>query len=196
MYHARSDVAVTADALFAELLDRHRTLLRAHARRLTGNSIDADDLVQDTMLRCWSARNSFEPTSNFAAWSRVIMRNSFFSAHRRDRFHVSLPEEAFDRMPGTEGGQDQTVQLRDIDWALGQLSPNQRDAVLLAGKGVSAEDAASQLAIAEGTFKSRVARGRTHLRQLIEDFNAQPHSPNVPNDKPRKRRDWTGVLIG
>lgn len=98
MYHARVDVTVTADPHFAELLDRHRTLLRAHARRLAGNSVDADDLVQDTMLRCWSARNSFEPGSNFGAWSRMVMRNSFLSAHRRDRFHASLPEEAFDRM--------------------------------------------------------------------------------------------------
>ncbi|WP_229839592.1 RNA polymerase sigma factor, partial [Sphingomonas glacialis] len=163
MYHARFDKMVTTDTPFAELLDRHRALLRAQARRLTGNSYDADDLFQDTMLRCWSARKSFEPGSNFGAWSRVVMRNSFLSAHRRDRFHASLPEEAFDRLPGAEGGQDQAVELRDIGWALGQLSPDHRDAVLLAGKGISIEDAACQLAIPEGTFKSRVARGRTRL---------------------------------
>lgn len=86
------------------------------------------------------------------------MRNSFLGGHRRDRFHASLPEDAFDRMPGVEGGQDQAVALRDIGWALGELSPDQRDAVLLAGKGVSIEEAACQLGIPEGTFKSRVAR--------------------------------------
>lgn len=196
MYHARFDVTVTTDTHFAELLDRHRTLLRAHARRLTGNSVDADDLVQDTMLRCWSARNSFEPGSNFGAWSRMVMRNSFLSAHRRDRFHASLPEDAFDRMPGAEGGQDRAVELRDIGWALGKLSPDHRDAVLLAGKGVSIEEASCQLAIREGTFKSRVARGRARLRQLIEDPDAQPFLPSARKDKPRERRDWEGVLIG
>ncbi|QBM76649.1 RNA polymerase sigma factor [Sphingomonas sp. AAP5] len=196
MDHGRFDVTDTADVPFAELLDRQKTLLRAHARRLTGNSFDADDLVQDTMLRCWSARNSFQPGSNFGAWSRVVMRNSFLSAHRRDRFHASLPEEAFDRLPGAEGGQDQAVELRDIGWALGQLSPDHRDAVLLAGKGVSSEEAACQLAIPEGTFKSRVARGRAHLRQLIEDSDARPFSASVRKEKTPERRDWKGVLIG
>ncbi|WP_229839611.1 sigma factor-like helix-turn-helix DNA-binding protein [Sphingomonas glacialis] len=47
---------------------------------------------------------------------------------------------------------------------LGKLIPHRRDAVLLAGKGVLIEDAACQLVIPEGTFKSRVARGRAHLR--------------------------------
>ncbi|WP_010188845.1 sigma factor-like helix-turn-helix DNA-binding protein [Sphingomonas sp. PAMC 26605] len=66
------------------------------------------------------------------------------------------------------------MELRDIGWALGELSANHRDAVLLAGKGVSIEDAACQLAIPEGTFKSRVARGRMRLRKLIEDRDARP----------------------
>lgn len=196
MYKTRFDVTFTADTHFAELLDRHRALLRAHARRLTGNSIDADDLVQDTMLRCWSARNSFAPGSNFGAWSRVVMRNSFLSARRRDRFHASLPEEAFDRMLGTEGGQDQAVELRDIGWALSKLSRDHRDAVLLAGKGVSIVEGAYRLAITEGTFKSRVARGRSHLRKLIEDPDARPLSSKFREDKPRERRNWAGVLIG
>lgn len=56
------------------------------------------------------------------------MRNSFLSAHRRDRFHASLPEQAFDCMPVVEGGQDQAVKLWDIGWALGKLSPGQHDA--------------------------------------------------------------------
>jgi RNA polymerase sigma-70 factor (ECF subfamily) len=197
MYHAHFDVTVAPDTLFAELLGHHGASLRSYARRLTRNSVDAEDLVQDPMLRCWSARHRFEPGSNFGAWSRVVMRNSFLSGHRHDRFHTGLPDEAFDRMPGVEGGQDQAVELRDIGWALGKLSPEHRDAVLLAGQGVSIEEAACQLSIPEGTFKSRVARGRARLRQLIEDPDARPRlSPNVRDDTPRRRRNWDGVMIG
>ncbi len=86
--------------------------------------------------------------------------------------------------------------LSDIGWALGQLSPDHRDAVLLAGKGISIEDAACQLAIPEGTFKSRVARGRTRLRQLVDDSDARPFSTSVRKEQPTERRDWKGVLIG
>lgn len=112
------------------------------------------------------------------------MRNSFLSARRGNRFHARLPEEAFDRMPGVEGGQDQAVELRDIGWALGKLIPDHRDAVLLAGKGVLIEEAACQLVIAEGTFKSRVARGRAHLRHLIEDPDAGRFCQNVQGQTP------------
>lgn len=197
MYHERLGITADADADFAEALDRHARSLRSYARRLAGNAADADDLVQETMLRCWSARQRFQRDTNFGAWSRVVMRNSFLSSRRRDRFHADLPEEAFDRMPGAEGGQDLALELRDVGWALDQLSPDHRDALMLAAKGVSIEEAATELAIPEGTFKSRVARGRVHLRALIDDPDAQPYrAPKAKLPSARKSRSWKGVLIG
>lgn len=199
MYHER--LGITADAPadtdFADTLSQHVALLRSYARRLAGNAADADDLVQDTMLRCWSARYRFQPGSNFGAWSRVVMRNSFLSGRRRDRFHADLPEDAFDRMPGAEGGQDLAVAVSDIRWALSQLSCDQRDAVMLAAEGVPSTIAALQLSIPEGTFKSRVARGRRHLRQLIDDSDDRPHrEPTAEMIPSGKRRSWKGVIIG
>src|SRR3546814_1171653 len=65
--------------------------LSAYARRLTGGAgADADDLLQDTMLRCWAARRSFVPGTNLGAWMRTVMRNSFLSGRRRARFHANL----------------------------------------------------------------------------------------------------------
>jgi len=148
-------------------------------------------------LRCWSARHRFQPGSNFGAWSRVVMRNSFHSSHRRDRFHADLPEEAFDRIPGAEGGQDLAVEVSDIGRALDRLSPNHRNAVMLAAKGVPNTIAAAQLSIPEGTFKSRVARGRLHLRQLIDDPDALPYrKPKMEVMPSGKPRSWKGVIIG
>ena len=197
MYHERLGITADADTDFADALNRHTRLLRTYARRLAGNAADADDLVQDTMLRCWSGRHSFQSDSNFGAWSRVVMRNSFLASHRRDRFHADLPDDAFDRMPGAEGGQDLAVEVSDIAWALDRLSPDHRDAVTLAAKGVPSSVAASQLSIPEGTFKSRVARGRTHLRELIDDPDAQPYrTPEAKMPPARKPRSWKGVVIG
>lgn len=197
MHHERLGIAADADTGFAENLERHGGSLRSYARRLAGNAADADDLVQETMLRCWSARLRFQTDSNFGAWSRVIMRNSFLSSHRRDRFHADLPDEAFDRMPGADGVQDFALELRDVGWALDQLIPDQRDAVILAAKGVSIDEAATELAIPEGTFKSRVARGREKLRKLIDDPNARPYrAPKVTATPTRKPRSWKGVMIG
>ena len=197
MYYERSGITAEANAGFAEALGNHTRSLQSYARRLAGNAADADDLVQETMLRCWSAREKFQPETNFGAWSRVVMRNTFLSSHRRDRFHGYLPDEAFDRIEGTTGGQDLALELQDVEWAIEQLSPDERDAVMLAAHGVSGADAAAQLSILQTTFKSRLARGRGHLRNLIDNPNAQPYrSPPSKLRRAHKGRNWDGIMIG
>lgn len=199
MYHHRFGPTDGLDDAFALTLAEHTGSLRAHARRLAGNAADADDLIQETLLRCWSARRRFESGTNFGAWSRTVMRNCFLSGHRRARFHADLPDEEFDRIAGPDGGQDLAVELSEIRRAFDLLSPDHRDAVLLSAKGVPIEQAAEQLAIPEGTFKSRVARGRVHLRELMNDPRAKPYRAPVPVEKvgeARRSRNWKGVMIG
>src|SRR3546814_16963641 len=98
------------------LLIEQAASLSAYARRLTGSGgADADDLLQETMLRCWVARRSFVPDTNLGAWMRTVMRNSFLSGRRRAPFHADLPEDAFDRLLGVAGGQGAAVDLRDVN---------------------------------------------------------------------------------
>lgn len=197
MYHACLEAALDVDTWFKEALQAHTAALRAYARRLTRNATDADDLFQETMLRCWQARDRFTPGSNFIAWDRTIMRNTFLSARRRDRFHVNLPGDGLVHLPGVDGGQDSVIEWGEMERALRELSPEHRAVVLLAGEGVSTEDGATRLAIPEGTFKSRLARGRMRLRQLTENPTAKtPPAPAPQESRKRKRRDWSGVMIG
>ncbi|WP_255602573.1 RNA polymerase sigma factor [Glacieibacterium megasporae] len=188
---------VSFDDDFGVALAKQVSSLSNYGRRLTGGGADADDLLQDTMLRCWSARHSFRPDSNLGAWARTVMRNSFLSGRRRARFQVELPEEAFDRLLSVAENQSNVVALRDAEWALNKLTIGQREAVLLASQGVKIEDAAAQLAITSGTFKSRVWRGRLRLRQLTEE-EVTPHSlaERKREKPPRQQRNWKGVIIG
>lgn len=196
---------VMSDRDFEVALIKLTGLLRAHARRLAGPGADADDLLQDTMLRCWSARASFVAGTNLPAWVRVVMTNSFLSGRRRARFYADLPEEARDRMLSVEENQSLALALRDADWALGELASHHRDAVLLASQGVSIADGATRLGIPEGTFKSRLARGRIRLRALINE-RATPLladksekdnvTPETVHSDRRKKRNWRGVMIG
>lgn len=189
------------DRFGAELIELTASL-SAYARRLAGGGADADDLLQDTMLRCWTARASFKPGTNMAAWARTVMRNSFLTGRRRARFQADLPEDAIDRMLSVAATQDEAVDLRDVDWAMGQLSPEQSEAVRLASQGLSIEEGAAHLSIAVGTFKSRVRRGRVRLKRLMEDcstplLSLRHTGPDGTQTKPkRERRDWTGVTIG
>lgn len=187
------------DAEFGPMLAAEAGRLARYARRLTGGGADADDLLQDTMLRCWAARRSFRPGSNFIGWTRAVMRNSFLSERRRGRFHIDLPEGALDRLLAVAGTQELSVHLDNVNWALGELTPEHRDAVLLASEGMSIEESAARLAIAEGTFKSRVWRARAQLRNLIESGDAflrAQRKAETARTKPRKRRDWRDVRIG
>ncbi|WP_010165091.1 RNA polymerase sigma factor [Sphingomonas sp. PAMC 26617] len=200
---AKAVEALDEAAEIGALLESETARLRRYANRLAGVGADADDLLQDTMLHCWAARGNFQIGSNFGAWSRTVMRNVFLSGRRRMRFQADLPDEALDRMLSVEATQGDAVDLRDVDWAMGELTPNHRDVVQLASRGVSIEEGAAQLSIPEGTFRSRLWRARARLRRLTEDRVVLPPIANVlkPGDKAtapakRKRRDWTGVIIG
>jgi RNA polymerase sigma factor (sigma-70 family) len=198
-------IAMPDNAFGAALIEQAASL-SAYARRLTGGGADADDLLQDTMLRCWTARASFAAGTSLAAWTRTVMKNCFLTGRRRARFHADLPEDARDRMLKVDETQSLAIWLRDTDWALSELPTHQREAVLLASQGVSIVDGAAQLGIAAGTFKSRIARGRTRLRALIEERATPLLADRTGRDTPppatnrpthlRKKRDWRGVKIG
>ena len=201
-YHLRKVPTrpVLDDEFGAELIEQVATF-SAYARRLTGSAADADDLLQDTMLRCWTARASFTPGTSLTAWGRTVMRNSFLNGRRRARFQADMPEDAIDRLLSVAENQENVVDLRDVGWALTELAPEQREAVMLAGEGVSTRDAADRLGIPAGTFTSRVARGRARLRQLTQERDAPLFTDRHAADQswaepPRPKRDWTGVMIG
>lgn len=201
-YHIReAPTHPTPDDEFGTALIEQAATLSAYARRLAGSAVDADDLLQDTMLRCWTARASFTPGTSLTAWGRTIMRNRFLTGRRRARFQADMPQDAIDRLLSVAESQENVVDLRDVGWALTELAPDQREAVLLAGQGMGAEEAAVQLDIPEGTFKSRVARGRTRLRLLTEErgtplLSDRQAADQVRAERPRPKRDWTGVMIG
>lgn len=190
------------DEFGAELIERS-TSLTAYARRLTGNAVDADDLLQDTLLRCWTARLSFMPGTNMGAWTRTVMRNGFLAGRRRARFQADMPDDAISRLLSVSENQSAAVDLRDVDWAMTELNAEQREAIMLASQGVTIEEAAVRLEIEQATYKSRLWRGRERLRRLTEDratpllSDRHPSEPKSQNRPVRpERRDWAGVMIG
>lgn len=185
------------DEKFGGMLTAEAARLRRYAARLARADADADDLLQDTMLRCWAARRSFRPGTHLGAWSRTVMRNAFLSGRRRARFHADLPEGALDRMLSVDATQGEAVDLRDVDWAMGKLTPEHRAVVQLASQGLPIEQAAALLSIPPGTFKSRTSRARVRLRSLTENRVAtKPVRPVPAPAKTRERRNWKGVMIG
>ncbi|WP_310473685.1 sigma-70 family RNA polymerase sigma factor [Sandarakinorhabdus sp.] len=143
--------------------------LRAYGRSLSGNADLADDLVQETMLKAWMARDRFVAGSSMRAWTHVILRNAYFSIARRARFKGEWDEFAADLLLAVPPAQEGHVALADMQRALMQLPATQREALILMGaSGMSCEEVAAISNCAVGTVKSRVARARAALRDLLD----------------------------
>lgn len=160
---------ILSDDEFKEKLSAAIPQLRAFAWSLAGNADLADDLVQETMLKAWRARDRFEAGSNFKAWSFTILRRLFYSAARRNRFHGEWDDRVADRVLAAPATQDMHVQLNDVLRALQQLPVPLREALVLVGAaGLSYEAVAEMCDVAVGTIKSRVWRARAALKAIYD----------------------------
>ncbi len=144
--------------------------LRAFGRSLSGSRDLADDLVQETLLKAWAARKRFQAGTNMRAWTFIILRNLFLSQMRRARFKGEWDELTASKLLAAPASQDRHVELGDMQRALMHLPQPQREALILVGAGGFAyEEAAEICGCAVGTIKSRVARGRVALENLMAE---------------------------
>jgi RNA polymerase sigma-70 factor (ECF subfamily) len=142
--------------------------LRAFAISLTNDPIQADDLVQDTILRAWANSHRFEPGANLHAWLFTILRNLFHSEWRKRRREVEDVDGSYAAKLKTLPNQQVHLDFEDFRVALSKLSVDQREALLLvATQGLSYEEVAEICGVAVGTIKSRVNRARIRLAELL-----------------------------
>jgi RNA polymerase sigma-70 factor (ECF subfamily) len=143
--------------------------LRRYARALARPPISPDDLIQDCVVRALSARHLWEDGTDLRARLFTIMHNHFVNEIRRKaRYTTTVPPDADEPLLFCAPAQPYRLELRDLHRALGQLSKEQRAALLLIGlEGMSYQAAAAVLGTAKGTVRSRVSRGRTRLRRLM-----------------------------
>ena len=157
-----------SDPEFKDQLSAVIPHLRAFGRSLSGSRDLADDLVQETLLKAWAARLRFQAGTNMRAWTFIILRNLFLSQMRRARFKGEWDEITASKILAAPASQDRHIELSDMQRALMHLPQPQREALILVGAGGFAyEEAADICGCAVGTIKSRVARGRVALEQLL-----------------------------
>lgn len=143
--------------------------LRAFAKSLSGSADQADDLVQETLVKAWNSRASFAPGSNLKAWLFTILRNSYLSERRKRKNEVQDVDGGFAEQLSVKGEQLGHMEMVDFQKAFAQLPPEQREALVLVGaEGFSYEDAALMCGCAVGTIKSRVNRARAKLAELLQ----------------------------
>ena len=171
---------------FEEVALPHVDALYGTALRMTRNDRDAEDLVQDTLLRAYRFFHKFEQGTNCKAWLFKILTNTFinrYNAGKRDRELVEtmkLDEEAMQDIVAAEV----SVQARDPEGALASrllsddviraleaLPADFRLAVLLCDvEEFSYKEIADIMECPVGTVMSRLFRGRKLLQKALHDY--------------------------
>jgi RNA polymerase sigma-70 factor, ECF subfamily len=162
----------------------HLDALYTMAMRLARNPDDANDLLQETVLRAYRFFHQFESGTNCRAWMLTILFNNFRNGYRRstreqpastaDEFERKLEGESLRIDPA--GSNPETIlsgqrMEGEVETALAGLSAEFRDALLLVDvEELSYREASGVLDIPIGTVKSRVSRGRAMLRVALTNF--------------------------
>jgi RNA polymerase sigma-70 factor, ECF subfamily len=167
----------------SDVMPCHPALLR-QARRLTHTEVDAEDLVQDTLLRAFSAFRSFETGTNLNGWLFRIQRNQWINNFRhRQRRPVEVPvyeitdhhlsSSCSHQAHGLASAESEVLRTypdADIKAALETVPERFRTAVYYTDmQGHTYAETAALLHIPIGTVMSRVFRGRQRLRIALED---------------------------
>ena len=166
----------------------HMDVLYANALRLTRSQADAEDLVQETLLKAYRFYDRFEQGSNMKAWLLRIQYNTFVNRYRRVTKEAAI-KESMGQSPSGEGviGRAALAALTDpvsnalrpmvakeIEAALETLPEEHRTVVLLADvEELSYKEIAEVLGCPIGTVMSRLHRARKTLRKhLLEQAAA------------------------
>jgi RNA polymerase sigma-70 factor (TIGR02960 family) len=199
--HAAVTATKAGDELaFAVLVERHRRELHVHCYRMLGSFDDAEDLVQETFLRAWRKRESFDGSSGFRAWLYRIATNACLDAIRRSSRQVQslhsfaevpwlqpYPDRLLDEVAPSDAEPDavvvakETIELTFL--AAIQVLPAQQRAVLILRDvlGWSAGEAASLLDTTVAAANSALQRARATLREQLParrlEWSASDPSP-------------------
>jgi RNA polymerase sigma-70 factor (ECF subfamily) len=150
------------------LLRRHASMIHAVCRRVLTNADDALDAAQNAMVAIARHIDTFDRRARFSTWCYRIATNAALDEARR-RSRRPAPVEIVPEPRTDAVNVDETVADRiDVDAALARLSPDQRAAVALRDLlGLDYAEIAAVLEIPPGTVRSRIARGRAALAELI-----------------------------
>ncbi|PKQ18229.1 MAG: RNA polymerase subunit sigma-24 [Actinobacteria bacterium HGW-Actinobacteria-8] len=162
--------------------------LYAAALRMTRNSADAEDLVQETYAKAFAGRDKFTPGTNLKAWLYRIQTNAFINTYRKkqrepkrtDAENVEdwqLAAAAEHQSAGLASAEQlalDSIGDDDVRNALSELSGDFRMAVFLSDvEGFAYKEIAEIMGTPVGTVMSRLHRGRRMLREKLRDYAAE-----------------------
>jgi len=161
-------------ATFSNLVTAHTNQLRAHALNFTRDTEDANDLVQDTLIKALRFKDGFQEGSNFKGWLFVIMRNTFINDYRKNvrKTSVITTEEEIGsaHLAGSaaKNGAEHRFAMQDIQNALNALPETYRMPFVRYVEGYKYHEIAEELEIPLGTVKTHTHQARLELKKQLK----------------------------
>ena len=191
------------ESAFTELVERHRRDLQAHTYRILGSYQDAEDLTQETFLRAWRMRGTFQGRSTFRVWLFRIGTNACLSAlerrprrrpaaHGREAIWIEpCPDTVLERVASTDAEpDDELVSKETVELAFlvaVQHLPTRQRAVLIVRDvlGWSAKETASLLDTSVASVESALQRARATLRKHLPASRLEWKPATDPTERER-----------
>jgi RNA polymerase sigma-70 factor, ECF subfamily len=144
--------------------------LKSFAYKLSRNRSDAEDLLQDTLLRALEKRDQFQKGTNLFGWTSKIMFNLFATSYRRKvKSEIRFGGEEIINSLSIEAAQEAEMEVSNLRAALERLSEDHREIlVMVCVHGMTYEDVSEKLGIPVGTVRSRLFRARANLKDMVE----------------------------
>jgi len=164
---------------FSHKVNLHYSPLRGYALKLTQDHEDANDLVQETMLKAFKNKDKFEEGTNLKGWLYTIMKNIFINNYRRmvkgniftddteGQFYIN--QASFTAK--NEG--ERNLVMQELNAAIGELAENLKTPFLMSFEGYKYEEIAEQLDVPLGTVKIRIHVARQRLMERLKDYGTK-----------------------
>jgi RNA polymerase sigma-70 factor, ECF subfamily len=148
---------------YRRLLDELSGLLRAYYGRRCPPGLDAEDLVQETLIAVHTRRATYDAGQPFTAWAYAIARYKLIDALRRGRSHLRAPAEEADALfasLGAAGGAEAAMAARDLERVMADLPARTRQLIRETKvEGLSTREAAENHGMTESAVKVAIHRG-------------------------------------
>jgi RNA polymerase sigma-70 factor (ECF subfamily) len=178
-------------AAWEEIVRQYQRRIYNLCYRFTGSGDEAEDLSQEVFIKMYRSLSSYDAERGaFVSWVTTLTRNllvDYFRKSRQERLTDSLDaapaqdedaptpaEQLADTKPSAEARVQSQQTQKVVQQALGKLSPELREAVILRDiQDMDYREIAAVLKVPEGTVKSRINRGRTELARLLQRTHRQ-----------------------
>jgi RNA polymerase sigma-70 factor, ECF subfamily len=163
-------LALGDESAFRALVVRHIDRAYAIALRIVGNAADAEDVVQDTMLKVWTHRGQWQHgRAKFSTWLYRVVSNRCIDLHRKPRTeNVDAVPEVADKQPDASSVIERNEMTDLLEAAMQRLPEQQRIAVIFSyHENMSNGDIAEVMDTTVSAVESLLKRGRAQLRELL-----------------------------